>query len=181
MVRPLHPGDSQAWEEIRRRAGDWLAPWEATLPPGAHPGPPTFRSLIRRLRWQADRGRVLPLAIEVDGTFAGQVTVGNILRGSAQFGQIGYWIDQRYAGHGYVPIAVALVIDYCFARMGLHRMEIAIRPENTASLRVVEKLRLREYGFSPRYLHIDEQWRDHRLFEVTAEECPEGLIARLTP
>lgn len=122
---------------------------------------------------------MLPLAVTVDGEFAGQVTVGNILRGSAQFGQVGYWIDQRHAGHGFTPVAVALVVEHCFTALGLHRIEVAIRPENDASLRVVEKLGLREYGFSPRYLHIDDQWRDHRLFEITREECPDGLLARL--
>ena len=35
---------------------------------------------------------------------------------------------------------MALATDYCFQVMGLHRIEIAIRPENTKSLRVVAKL-----------------------------------------
>jgi ribosomal-protein-alanine N-acetyltransferase len=30
-----------------------------------------------------------------------------------------------------------------------------------------------------RYLHIDGDWRDHLSFAVTAEEVPEGLLARL--
>lgn len=179
-VRPLRVGDAPAWSQIRNRAADWLAPWEATLPPGAEPSATTYAGLIRKMRQQADQGRIVPTAIEVDGRFVGQVTIGNLVRGSAQFGQAGYWIDDRYAGRGITPIACALVIDHCFARLGLHRIEVAIRPENTASLRVVEKLGLREYGFSRRYLHIDDAWRDHRLFEITAEECPEGLLARVT-
>ena len=63
--------------------------------------------------------------------------------------------------------------------MGLHRIEIAIRPENTSSLRVVEKLGITEVGFAPRYLHIDGDWRDHRLFAITREEVPLGLVHRL--
>jgi len=62
--------------------------------------------------------------------------------------------------------------------VGLHRIEIAIRPENTASLRVVEKLGLRREAQAPRYLHINGDWRDHEIFAVTAEEVPEGLLSR---
>jgi ribosomal-protein-alanine N-acetyltransferase len=74
---------------------------------------------------------------------------------------------------------MAMAIDHCFGAGGLHRIEIAIRPENSNSLRVVEKLGLHEVGYAPRYLHIDGDWRDHRLYAVTVEECPAGLVARL--
>ena len=69
------------------------------------------------------------------------------------------------------------MIDHCFCAAGLHRIEIAIRPENSNSLRVVEKLGLREVGYAPRFLHIDGAWRDHRIYAVTVEECP-GRAAR---
>ena len=117
--------------------------------------------------------------IDVDGRFAGQVTVNNVVRGSAQFASVGYWIDQRCAGRGVMPRAVALVIDHCFEQLGLHRIEVAIRPENSNSLRVVEKLGIAEVGYAPRFLHIDGEWRDHRLFAVTREDVPLGLVARL--
>ncbi len=77
------------------------------------------------------------------------MTVNNIVRGSAQFASMGYWLDQEYAGRGVMPRAVALVIDHCFFTAGLHRIEIAIRPENSNSLRVVEKLGMREVGLRP--------------------------------
>ena len=62
--------------------------------------------------------------------------------------------------------------------MQLHRIEIAIRPENAKSLRVVEKLSFRPEGLRPRYLHIDGDWRDHLVFALNAEEVPEGLLRR---
>ncbi|KQW42607.1 GNAT family acetyltransferase [Nocardioides sp. Root1257] len=178
-VRPLAASDARAWRDARRRNGAWLTPWDATVPPGADGRPSTFGSLVRRLHRQARAGTTYPFAIEVDGRFAGQVTVNNIVRGSAQFASVGYWIDQQFAGRGVMPRAVALVIDHCFTTARLHRIEIAIRPENSNSLRVVEKLGLREVGYAPRFLHIDGAWRDHRLYAVTVEECPEGMLARL--
>jgi [ribosomal protein S5]-alanine N-acetyltransferase len=178
-VRPLAASDARAWRDARRRNAAWLTPWDATVPPGAAARPSTFGSLVRRLHRQARAGTTYPFAIDVGGRFAGQVTVNNIVRGSAQFASVGYWLDRQYAGHGVMPRAVALVIDHCFTVAGLHRIEVAIRPENSNSLRVVEKLGLAEVGYAPRFLHIDGAWRDHRLYAVTVEECPEGLLARL--
>jgi ribosomal-protein-alanine N-acetyltransferase len=178
-VRPIAQSDARAWKAARQANADWLRPWDATAPPGGADRPTTFRSLIRRLDRAARAGTTMPFAVEVDGTFAGQVTVNNIVRGSAQFASIGYWLDRRFAGRGVMPLAVAMVIDHCFTTAGLHRIEIAIRPENSNSLRVVEKLGLREYGYAPRFLHIDGDWRDHRLYAITVEEAPHGVVARL--
>jgi [ribosomal protein S5]-alanine N-acetyltransferase len=178
-LRLIERYDRQAWQEVRSRNVTWLARWEATRPPGDEAPPLTFKTMVRELRRQAAEGRTLPFALLVDGAFAGQVTVSNIVGGSARFASIGYWIDRRFAGRGYMPLAVALASDYCLFALRLHRLEIAIRPENTASLRVVEKLGYEQYGYAPRYLHIDGDWRDHRLFAVTAEQAPGGLLARL--
>ena len=178
-LRPLEPSDDKQWRELRAANADWLRPWDATMPPDAESRPTTFRALTRRLARMARSGQALPFAIEVDGEFAGQITVNNIVRGSALFASVGYWIGQEYAGRGLVPLAVAMVIDHCFLVEHLHRIEIAIRPENANSLRVVEKLGIPRCGFAPRYLHIDGAWRDHVLFGITVEECPGGLVRRL--
>ncbi|TFI15606.1 N-acetyltransferase, partial [Micrococcus endophyticus] len=76
------------------------------------------------------------------------------------------------------PTAVAMAADWAFRSAGLHRVEVNIRPENAASLRVVEKLGLRDEGVRRSYLHVDGDWRDHRTFAITAGEVPEGLLAR---
>jgi len=178
-LRPLRYRDARAWRAVRRRNAAWLQPWDATVPPGGTERPASFRSLVTRMQRNARQGHGMAFAIEVDGRFAGQVTVNNIVRGSAQFASVGYWLDRDAAGRGVMPTAVALVIDHCFRSAGLHRIEIAIRPENSNSLRVVEKLGLAEYGYAPRFLHIDGHWRDHRLYAVTTEECPGGLLQRL--
>lgn len=185
VLAPLRHRDGGAWERARRDNSEWLRPWEATLPRGSEPGPATFAGLVRNLTRQAREGRMLPWLVWWDptggraqGHLAGQLTVSGIVGGSASWGQIGYWVDQRLAGRGIIPTAVALAVDYCFGRMGLHRVEIAIRPENVRSLRVVEKLGFRPEGLRPRYLHIDGDWRDHLVFALNAEEVPEGLLRR---
>lgn len=182
-LRPLRQSDSRRWRDIRRRNVTWLQPWEATLPPsGVADGDlvPTFGMMVRRLRREAREGRTLPWALCVDGGLAGQLTVGGISWGSLRSAYVGYWIDEAVAGRGIMPRAVAMAIDHCFDALHLHRIEINIRPENVASLRVVEKLGLRREGDRPAYLHIDGDWRDHVTYAVLAGEFPEGLRARLT-
>jgi len=185
VLAPLRRKDQAAWERVRRLNATWLRPWEATLPPGAAAGPATYAGLVRSLSKQAKDGRMLPWLVffdPADGgaqpTLAGQLTVSGIVGGSASWGQVGYWVDERLAGRGIIPTAVSLAVDYCFGALRLHRIEIAIRPENERSLRVVAKLGFRPEGLRPRYLHIDGEWRDHLVFALNAEEVPEGLLRR---
>lgn len=178
-LRPISPSDRTAWRAARQRNLAWLQRWDATAPPGSDNRGRTFGSMARDMLRAARAGRQLPFVLEVDGRLAGQVTVNNVVRGSAQFASIGYWIDQQYAGRGIMPRAVAMVVDHCFEQVGLHRIEVAIRPENHASLRVVDKLGIRLIGLAPGYLHIDGDWRDHLLFGVTKEEAFPGLLRRL--
>jgi ribosomal-protein-alanine N-acetyltransferase len=177
-LRPLRLRDASAWREVRTRNARWLRRWEATLPLSEHDAPTTYAAMVRRLRAEAREGRSLPFALVVDSAFAGQVTVGGISRGSLLSAYVGYWIDERFAGQGIMPTAVAMTTDHCFRDVGLHRVEINIRPENAASLRVVDKLGFRQEGTRERDLHIDGDWRDHLTFALCADDVPEGLLAR---
>ncbi|TDD97262.1 N-acetyltransferase [Jiangella asiatica] len=177
-LRPLHGRDARVWTQIRSRSETWLRPWEATPPPPHDPYTMSFRQMVRLHAAQARADEALPWAVTYEGRLAGQLNVSNIIWGSARMGTVGYWLDVDLAGRGIMPTAVAMAVDYCFFVAGLHRLEVNIRPENRASLRVVEKLGFREEGLRPRLLHIDGEWRDHRSFALTAEEIPEGLLTR---
>lgn len=176
-LRPIRRRDASAWREVRRRNVDWLRPWEATQPDPATP-PPTFGSMVTALRAEARAGRVLPFIVTYERRLVGQLTMGGVTYGSLRAGHIGYWVDQRVAGRGIIPTAVALASDHAFRVLQLHRIEIAMRPENVASKRVVEKLGFRYEGMRPGYLHIDGAWRDHLVYALHAEEIPQGLLSR---
>ena len=164
--------DGRAWSEVRLRNRKWLEPWEPSSPQrwsernavGAWP------QLHSALRKAARGGTMLPFILLYGDQLAGQMNASNIVHGVQRSCTIGYWIDGALAGRGIIPAGLALAIDHCFTGVGLHRVEINIRPENAASLRVVEKLGLRREGFYERYLNIDGAWRDHLAFAVTVEE-----------
>ena len=147
-LRPIRRRDASAWREVRRRNVDWLRPWEATQPNPDAP-PPTFGSMVNALRAEARAGRVLPFVVTYEGRLVGQLTMGGVTYGSLRSGHIGYWVDQRVAGRGVIPTATALACDHAFRALRLHRIEIAMRPENLASKRVAEKLGFRARGHAP--------------------------------
>ena len=176
-LRPITRHDRAAWLEVRSRNAAWLAPWEAT-PPRDGGRVLTFAQMVRSLRAQARRARCCrSWSSTTTGWWARSPSAAS--RGArSRSAHVGYWVDQRVAGRGVMPTAVALVTDHCFGTVGLHRLEVNIRPENAASLRVVEKLGFREEGTREAFLHIDGAWRDHRSFALTAGEVPEGMLAR---
>ncbi|GAA0354640.1 MAG: GNAT family N-acetyltransferase [Propionibacteriaceae bacterium] len=183
-LRPWRLQDRRAWNEIRQRNAAWTAPWDSTRPPDSIEPPLTFAGMVRQFNRRARLGQMLPFAVDYrpDGqawVLAGQLTISGITHGSASWAQAGYWVDQRWAGRGIIPTALALAVDHCFFTLHLHRMEVAIRPENVRSLRVVEKLGFRHEGSRARYMHVDGDWRDHEMFALHADEVGPGLLARL--
>jgi ribosomal-protein-alanine N-acetyltransferase len=177
-LRPIKRSDRRRWNALRESNRDWLEPWDATSPQDGEPRPPSFAAYVRQLLRQARAGQSLPWVIEYRGDLVGQLNISEITRGAAQSGVIGYWIGRQSAGRGITPTAVALAFDHAVSAGRLHRLEIAIRPENARSLRVADKLGFRSEGVRPRYLHVDGQWRDHAIFALTREEAPQGLLAR---
>jgi ribosomal-protein-alanine N-acetyltransferase len=175
-IRPIRLRDARAVERELVEGRSWMREWEATSPRGSI-GFDT-RGSIRALQQNARNGQGLPFVIEVDGELAGQLNVTSISYGSLSSATIGYWIAERFAGRNATPTAVALATDHCFQALGLHRMEICIRPENAKSLRVVEKLGFRYEGLKRRYIHINGDWRDHFCFALVAEEVPAGVLRR---
>lgn len=179
QLRELRRRDAAAWREVRARNVAWLSPWEATVPPESGESVPTFAQMVARFRAEARAGRTLAWAMVLDRRLVGQVTVAGITLGSLRSASIGYWVDSRVAGRGLTPMAVAMACDHCYRERHLHRIEIVIRPENTPSLRVVDKLGFRHEGQRPEYLHIDGAWRDHEVFALHADEAPPSMADTL--
>ena len=179
-LRPVRAKDAAIWRDTRVRNAAWLRAWEPT-----NPETPLYRSslgpyvsMARTMRREARQGLTVPWVVTYGGQFAGQLTVGSIVWGSARSAQVGYWIDEAYAGRGVIPTALAMAMDHCLFAIGLHRVEATIRPENHASRRVVEKLGFREEGLRRRSLHIDGAWRDHLCYAMTVEDAAGGLMTR---
>ncbi|WP_420838640.1 GNAT family N-acetyltransferase [Bifidobacterium amazonense] len=180
-LRPMTMDDEDEWNTVRWCNRDWLAPWDSGDP--MHGSPLTFAMWIQRQRQSEANGTGALFAIERNMRIVGQISLGAISYGAMRTGVVGYWVDQRQAGHGYAPLAVAMLADWAFydpSGPRLHRLEIAILPENARSKRVAEKLDAHYEGVRPGYMYINGRWRDHETYSLLAEDADgAGFAARL--
>ncbi|MDU4832537.1 MAG: GNAT family N-acetyltransferase [Actinomyces sp.] len=173
-IRPVLGQAHREVERVRWSDRDWLEPWEATLAPGVDERLPSLADYQRKTDAEVESGITLPMMIEADGRVIGVVTAANTVRGALYSTTVGYWIVSEYAGRGIASLAVAAFIDLLILKLGIHRVEINIRPENEPSLGIAQKLGLTHEGYRPRYMAIAGQWADHLAFSIDSESLPNG-------
>lgn len=171
-LRPPRFSDRAQWNQVRSENKEWLSPWEASLPQTPIGAPasefltklPSFYAMVRTLHREARAGRSYSFMIWQGKNLIGQITMGGVIYGALRGAHIGYWIDKNYAGRGLTTDAVKTLTNFAFEGLGLHRIEINIRPENAASIRVAEKAGYHFEGDRADFLHIAGAWRDHKSF-----------------
>lgn len=126
-----------------------------------------FDNYLARLEQPTHEGFVI--CLRSTGEIVGGVNINNIVRGSFQSGCLGYTAYRSTAGHGYMTEGLRLVIQYAFDKLGLHRLEANIQPDNTSSLNLVKRLGFRREGYSTAFQFINGAWRDHERWATTAE------------
>jgi ribosomal-protein-alanine N-acetyltransferase len=104
------------------------------------------------------------------GRVAGIINLSEIVQGSLQGAYLGYYAMRGMEGRGLMREAVGLVVARAFSEHGLHRLEANIQPGNQASRALVQSLGFRLEGFSPRYLKIGGDWRDHERWALLSED-----------
>jgi ribosomal-protein-alanine N-acetyltransferase len=97
----------------------------------------------------------------VSNDVVGVVDINEIVGGAFQSAYLGYYGMLTFSRQGLMTEALRAAVSYAFQDLGLHRLEANIQPENIASIALVRRLGFRKEGFSPGYLRIDGQWRDH--------------------
>ncbi|MGA5463512.1 GNAT family N-acetyltransferase [Mycobacterium sp. NPDC050041] len=180
-LRPIRLRDAAQWSRLRLADRTQLEPWEPTAAVDwqVRHALSAWPTVCSSLRAEARRGRMLPYVIEVDGQFAGQLTIGNVTHGALRSAWIGYWVTSQRTGGGVATAALALGLDHCFGQVMLHRVEATVRPENAASRAVLGKVGFRQEGLLKRYLEVDGAWRDHLLVAITIEEMKGTAAAAL--
>ncbi len=151
--------DAEAFIALTRTSVASHAPWVS---------PPTEKDAYVDYLEGLDGQRKLGFLIcrPSDEELLGLVNVSEIVRGAFHSAYLGYWIGAPFARQGYMRAGLKAVIDHCFGTHQLHRLEANIQPDNTASLALVKRLGFRREGYSPDYLHIAGQWRDHERWAI---------------
>jgi ribosomal-protein-alanine N-acetyltransferase len=162
-LRVLDRTDREEFLSLARESRELHRPW--TYPPER---PDQFEELVARAR-RDDFVCVLAWTKE-SKEIAGVFTISQIVRGAFQSAYLGYYASGRTARQGYMREAMELVLDHAFNDLRLHRIEANIQPGNAPSIALARGAGFRLEGYSPRYLLIGGQWRDHERYAITADE-----------
>ncbi|MGJ5756563.1 [SSU ribosomal protein S5P]-alanine acetyltransferase [Streptomyces puniciscabiei] len=164
ILRLAGPADAPALCTAYAENRKHLEPWQPRRPESFFTVAGQAQRLEEQERHRAD-GRLVPWLLEADGRVVGAITLSGIVMGAFCSSYLGYWVTEDQQGRGLATAAVERVCRIARDRVGLHRIEATTLPENTGSQRVLEKCGFEAIGMAPRYLHIDGQWRDHRMYQ----------------
>jgi ribosomal-protein-alanine N-acetyltransferase len=80
--------------------------------------------------------------------------------------EIGYSLNPRYWHRGYATEAAKRLVDYLVRELQVREIFATSRPENVASVRVLEKLGMRQVDLYRKNVLIRGEWRDTLVFSV---------------
>jgi ribosomal-protein-alanine N-acetyltransferase len=157
------PGPQDEAEFIEAMAASTAAhrPW--LFPPAT---PDAYRDYLGRL---GERKYGFLARRIADGALVGWLNVSDIVRGALQGAYVSYGGVAAHRGQGYMSEALELVLHEAFVTLDLHRLEANIQPGNAGSLALARRAGFQLEGFSPGYLRIDGQWRDHERWALRSE------------
>ncbi|UFS98895.1 GNAT family N-acetyltransferase [Nocardia huaxiensis] len=153
FIEPYWTTSALSWEQRHTRAW-WI------------------REYLRQRRARAMH-RSLALSVLVDGEFAGQCNLSPIDPRNRS-AELGIWLDSRHAGHGVGAVAGALIGDYAFRDLGLHRITAPVCVGNRAARHQVKLAGMSHEATMIRAISVNGQRRDHELWAVTADRAPAG-------
>lgn len=171
-LRPLALGDAAALAGALTRSRAYMRPWEPVRP-AAFYTEEGQRERLAGVLADRDAGRAMPWVLcDARDRAVGAFTLNGVVLGAFRSAALGYWIDVDFAGRGLATAAVRLICELARDEMGLHRIEAGTLPYNVASQRVLAKCGFEQIGLAPGYLHIDGEWREHRLFQRLLHDGP---------
>lgn len=172
LVRPCHRHEI-GFRSLRRRSDRFLTRWEPRRGAGDVPGSLTeFQRMIRR-SGNGGSKRMFCERIR-DGRLVGQVGITDLEPGPPLIGVIGYWIGRPFIRKGYGTRMVGLAMDHAFGSLGMEGIRADIQPRNEPSRRLVRGLGLRMEGYSPDFVEIDGERRDHEHWWLRKRDWIDG-------
>lgn len=166
--------DGREFTELMRVSREFHSPW-ATAPTDEE----RFAAYLVDAR-RPDFAAML-LCRSQDDAIVGFFNLSQIVRRRLQSAYLGYAVGKPFAGNGYMRTGIELVLRHSFTTLELHRIEANIQPGNARSLALARGAGFRREGFSPRYLKIGGQWRDHERWAILVEDWRERTGAPYQP
>ncbi|WP_235074858.1 GNAT family N-acetyltransferase [Paenibacillus alvei] len=145
------------------------------------PAHQTIADSQRFLNWiiqRYSRGEIAPWGIycKQSERLIGTCGFGNWNQQHAR-AEIGYALSRSCWGHGLMTEVVNKVIRYGFTSMKLVRIEARCYPDNTASIRVLEKCGFQQEGVLRKHIFAKGRYEDVHLFSIINEDLLDGQQA----
>ena len=162
-LRNLTPENTEEMLDYYIRNEEHLRQYEPTRDSGFYTYEGQKEILTESFRQFID-GTSIDLGIFKDEKLIGKIKLSNIVYGILRNAFVGYSIDKVHQGKGYMKEALNTVCSYAFEEMGLHRLEASTLMDNSRSQGVLKACGFNELGISEKYLYINGEWRDHKIF-----------------
>jgi ribosomal-protein-alanine N-acetyltransferase len=162
LARPRY-GDGPAFINAMQNSKGLHHPWVAAPCDMA-----AWRRYIQRLERDNEEGFLVRRL--GDRSICGVVNLNVITYEALCSAYLSYYAVEAHAGRGYMKEGLQQLIEMAFQRLGLHRLEANIQPDNLRSIRLVESLGFECEGYSPRYLMVNGKWRDHERWALLSDD-----------
>ena len=113
--------------------------------------------------------RLFDLAVTRSGQFIGRAGLHITDPGSGQ-AELWYILHPAHWGHGYIPEAAQALLQLGFGELGLHRVAVDTDPRNHASIRVAQKLGMRQEAHFIENVFLKGEWCDSLIFALLVRE-----------
>ena len=115
------------------------------------------------------RSVCLTFMTSAEDAVVGVANFTNIVRGTFQACHLGYSVDGRYEGKGYMKEGLTAGLTYMLEDYGLHRIMANYLPHNERSGALLTSLGFEKEGFARSFLQIDGVWEDHVLTSLVRD------------
>jgi ribosomal-protein-alanine N-acetyltransferase len=160
-IRPWRLDDAESLVKHANNRKVWLALRDL------FPHPYTIQDAHEFLQKKITEQPAINFCIEIDGAAVGGIGIRvgeDVHRHTAT---LGYWLGEKFWGHGIVTEAVAALSDFCFENFPLRRISAEVFVNNPASARVLEKAGFVFEGRLKNYVIKDGKLLDSLLYAKT--------------
>jgi len=84
--------------------------------------------------------------------------------------EVGITLKRDHQGFGYATETMRLVFDYVFGDLKKHRVFASVDPNNHASIRLLERMKMRKEAHFVASIWIKDHWADDVIYAILAEE-----------
>jgi [ribosomal protein S5]-alanine N-acetyltransferase len=173
-IRPADRSDAGQLAALFAAQREHLAPWDPRREPGFYTRAGQ-RARLTAVERDREAGVAYRFLILEGRELAGEIALSNVVRRSFQSANLGYWVAGERCGRGIASSAVAVICEFAFGELELHRLEAGTLLRNVGSQIVLDRNGFFAFGVAPGYLRIAGAWCDHVLFQRIVDMPHEPL------